>query len=164
VWAVLIHGALGVFVVAPLLWRSRHRIPYPLLAFVGGSALDVDHFIEAGTLSLHKIESLPGGRPETHSIAFVLALGLLTFAACPWSWSFARRLVPAWAMFAVNMGHILFDGAGGSEHILYPWNHVDGIPWLLCPIGAVILFLASAAIARYASRSSLGRTLEPHPT
>jgi hypothetical protein len=161
VWAVLIHGALAVFIVAPLLWRSRHRIPYSLLAFVGGSALDIDHFIEAGTLNLHKIETLPGGRPETHSIAFVLLLALLTFVACPRSWALDRRLVAAWAMFAVNMGHILFDGAGGGEQILYPWNQVDGIPWLLCPIGAVLLFLASAAIARRSSRASPDRALEP---
>jgi hypothetical protein len=151
---VLVHGCLGVFVVGPLLWRSRHRVVYGAIAFVGGSALDVDHFIAAGTLNLHRIESLPGGRPETHSIAFVLVLAVATFALCPVSWSVGRRFVAGWAMFAVNMGHVLFDGAGGSEHILYPWTGVDGIPWLLCPIGALVLFGLSWVIARRSSRSS----------
>ncbi len=154
VWAVLSHGCLALFIVAPLLWRSRHRVVYGLIAFVGGSALDVDHFIEAGTLNLHRIETLPGGRPETHSVAFVLVLALLTFALCPRSWDRTRRFVAAWAVFAVNMGHLLFDAAGGSEHILYPWNQVDGIPWLLCPIGALVLFGLSWVIARRSSRSS----------
>jgi hypothetical protein len=45
VWAVMIHGVLGVLVVAPILWRSRHRTVYTAVAFVGGSILDLDHFI-----------------------------------------------------------------------------------------------------------------------
>jgi hypothetical protein len=49
VWAVMIRGVLGVLVVAPILWPSRHRTAYRAVAFVGGSILDLDHFIEAGT-------------------------------------------------------------------------------------------------------------------
>lgn len=152
---MLVHGCLGVFVVGPLIWRSRHRVVYGVIAFVGGSALDVDHFIAVGSLNLHRIETLPGGRPDTHSIAFVLLLAVATFALCPLSWDLGQRFVAGWAMFAVNMGHLLFDGAGGSERILYPWTGVDGIPWLLCPVGAVVLFGLSCVIAsRRSVRSS----------
>lgn len=146
VWAVAIHGVIGVFVIAPIIWRSRHRTAYAALAFAGGSVLDLDHFIAAGSISLHTIETLPGGRPDSHSIVFVLALALLVLAI-------TRSVLGAWSVFAVNLAHLLFDGAGGSEHILYPWTHVDGVPWLLSPAGCVVLLGASVAIARRADRS-----------
>jgi hypothetical protein len=139
VWAVMIHGFLGVFVVAPILWRSRHRSAYGLCAFVGGSVLDLDHFIEAGSLNLHTIETL-SGRPDTHSIVFVLGLGAVTLLL-------TRRVLAAWSVFAVNLVHVLFDGAGGNEHILYPFSNVDGVPWLACPFGALALLAASGALA-----------------
>jgi len=145
VWAVLIHGVIGVVAVAPLLWRSHHRVIYGLLAFVGGSILDIDHFIAAGSLNLHTIETLAGGRPDTHSIVFVLALSAVTLAA-------TRHWLAAWSVFAVNLAHLLFDGAGGSEHLLYPFTSVDGLPWLLCPLGTLALLAVSAGLARAAMR------------
>jgi len=145
VWAVLIHGVLGVFVLAPLIWRARHRAGWAACAFAGGSILDVDHFIAAGSLSLHRIETLPGGRPDTHSLAFVLLLSLVVLILWPGRW----KLAAAWSCFAVNTGHVLFDGAGANEHLLYPWTSSDGIPWLLCPIGALALCAASELLARH---------------
>jgi hypothetical protein len=140
VWAVLIHGVLGVLAVAPIIWRSRHRLSYGLIAFVGGFILDIDHFIAAGSLNLHTIETL-SGRPDTHSIVFVLALSAVALAA-------TRRWLAAWCVFAVNLTHLLYDGAGGNEHVLYPFTGVDGLPWLLCPLGTIALLAASAVIAR----------------
>lgn len=155
VWAVLIHGVIALIVVAPIIWRARHRVAWAALAFAGGSALDLDHFIAAGSLSLHRIETL-SGRPETHSLAFVLALALVTFFV----WPRASRLPAAWALFGVNTAHLLFDASGGSEHILYPWTAVNGIPWLLCPLGTLGLCCASEAIARHTAR---GDRLAPAP-
>jgi hypothetical protein len=66
VWAVLVHGCVSLLVVAPILRPSRHRTRYALLAFAGGSAIDVDHFLAATTLNLHTVETL-SGRPATHS-------------------------------------------------------------------------------------------------
>jgi hypothetical protein len=140
VWAVLVHGLLALFVVAPLLWHSRHRFAYGALVFVGGSVLDLDHFIAAGSLNLHTIETL-GGRPDTHSLVFVLALAVLVLAL-------TRRLALAWAVFAVNTSHLLYDAAGGSDPILYPVSGLDGLPWLTVPLGALALFAVSALIAR----------------
>jgi hypothetical protein len=139
VWAVLIHGVIGVVSVAPIIWRSEHRVRYCLLAFVGGSVLDVDHFIAAGSLNLHTIETM-SGRPATHSVGFVILFGLLTLLV-------TRRWVAAWAVFAVNLSHVLFDAAGGGVQVLYPLARPDGLPWLVCPIGTIALFAASTVLA-----------------
>jgi hypothetical protein len=140
VWAVVAHGVLALFVVAPPVLRSRHRLAYAALAFVGGSLLDLDHFIVAGSLSLHTIETL-GDRPDTHSLVFVALVSVLVLAL-------TRRPRVAWALFAVNVSHLLFDAAGGHDPIVYPLSRLDGLPWLLCPLGAVALFVASELIAR----------------
>ena len=149
VWAVLIHGVIAVIAVAPILWRSRHRFIYGALAFAGGFVLDIDHFIAAGSLNLHTIETL-GGRPDTHSIVFIavlsVAAGLLM-----------RSREAGWAVFAVNLVHLLFDGAGGSEHVLYPFTGVDGIAWLLCPLGTLACLAVSGLIARAGGPRRLAR-------
>jgi hypothetical protein len=158
VWAVFIHGVIGLLVVAPFVWHSRHRIGYGLLAFVGGSALDLDHVVEAGSISPHALETLQGGRPATHSLLFVVVLSLVTFVVWPALSRLARRgdgrrtrWIAAWSMFAVNCAHILFDGAGGRERIFYPSSADGGIPWLLCPIGVLVLTAASFAIYGWTS-------------
>ena len=153
VWAVFIHGLACLLAVAPILWRSEHRAGYAVVAFIGGSAIDLDHFIAAGSIDLHTIETL-GGRPDTHSLAFVLVLGAVTLLL-------TRRWLLAWAVFAVNLAHLLFDAAGGGVHILYPLTHPDGLPWLISPIGTLALFAMSAAIAARSSRSGPHERREP---
>ncbi|MGA2007503.1 MAG: metal-dependent hydrolase [Solirubrobacteraceae bacterium] len=144
VWAVLIHGVLGVLCVAPLIWRSGHRVGYGALAFIGGSVLDVDHFIAAGSLNLHTIETM-SGRPATHSLGFVILLGVVALLI-------TRRRLAAWAVFAVNLSHLLFDAAGGGVRVLYPLEHPDGLPWLACPIGTLALLAISTVLAGGLSR------------
>jgi membrane-bound metal-dependent hydrolase YbcI (DUF457 family) len=153
VWAVLIHGMIGIAVVSPLIWQSRRRVTYASIAFVGGSILDLDHFIDAGSLNLHTIETL-GDRPDTHSLAFVALVAVLTLAI-------SRRPQFAWALFAVNASHLLFDAAGSGEHILYPFSSLDSVPWLACPIGDLGLLAVSAAVARFVAArwSESGRGL-----
>jgi hypothetical protein len=146
VWAVLVHGCLALLVVAPILAASRRRLPLAALAFVGGSLLDLDHFIAAGSLDLHTIETL-GGRPDTHSLLFVALLGLLALAL-------TRSPRAAWAVFAVNAAHLLFDAAGGGDRILYPLHQPDALPWLACPIGAIALLGASTWIVRRPGRAA----------
>jgi LexA-binding, inner membrane-associated putative hydrolase len=146
-WAVLVHGLVGIAVIAPIIWRSDHRVRYALLAFVGGSVLDLDHFVVAGSFSLHAIETL-SGRPATHSLAFLVVLGLVTVAL-------TRSWLAGWSVFAVNLSHLLFDAAGGGVRVLYPLAHPDGLPWLSFPLGALILLGASTVFAggRLRSRS-----------
>jgi hypothetical protein len=153
IWAVFIHGVIGVIVVAPIVWHSRHRIGYGLLAFVGGSVLDLDHVVAAGSINPHTLETLSGGRPVTHSLAFVVVLSLVVLAVWPLLSRLAgrgrarrSRWIAAWSVFAVNCGHVLFDAAGDRERIFYPSSSVHGIPWLLCPIGVLVLMGASFVI------------------
>ncbi|HEX4035199.1 MAG TPA: metal-dependent hydrolase [Solirubrobacteraceae bacterium] len=139
VWAVAIHGVICLAAIAPIVWRSRRRTLYAVLAFIGGSVIDLDHFIAAGSFNLHTIETM-SGRPDTHSLIFAVALALL-------AWALTRRAIAAWSVFAVTVAHLLFDAAGGSEHFFYPFSSLDGLPWIVCPIGTVALALVSALIA-----------------
>ena len=145
VWAIGIHGLLAVLVVAPIIRRAGHRLPLTLAAFAAGSLFDLDHIAAAGTLNLHAIETLAGGRPDSHSIVVVVAVAAVALAL-------TRRPTLAWAVFAIFLVHLLFDAAGGSDHVLYPLSSLDGLPWLVCPIGTLALFGASFAITARAPR------------
>jgi membrane-bound metal-dependent hydrolase YbcI (DUF457 family) len=140
VWAVLIHGSISLFVVLPIVLRSNRRVLFAVLAFLGGSALDLDHVVAAGSLRPHALETL-GHRPDTHSLLLAVALTLLAFAL-------TRSKPIAWSVFAVIVSHLLFDAAGDNEYWLYPLTHPDSIPWLACPVGIAVLLGISAAVAR----------------
>ena len=139
-WSVAIHALLSLVVLAPLLARSAHRVRDGALAAAVNVAFDFDHVIAARSFSLHTIETM-WDRPVTHSLLFVL---LLTAAVSLLS----RRPILAWSVFAVLSSHLLFDGAGGSERLLYPFSGIDGIPWLLFPLGLAVLTFVSAVLAR----------------
>ncbi len=145
-WAISVHGVLAVFVVAPLLRTApRHRAVLVLATFVAGSAFDLDHIAAAGSLNPHALETLSGGRPDTHSLVVVLLLGAIAYAL-------TRRVEVAWSVFAIFLSHLLFDAAGGSDRVLYPVSSLNGLPWLACPIGALALFCGSLAITARSSR------------
>ena len=152
VWAIGVHGVLAVFVVSPILRRADHRAVLVLGAFAAGSVFDVDHIVAAGTLNLHAIETLAGGRPDTHSLVVVVALGVIAYAL-------TRRAAIAWSVFAIFLSHLLFDAAGGSDRVLYPFAGLDGLPWIACPIGTLALFGGSLAITARSPR--LSAALEP---
>jgi membrane-bound metal-dependent hydrolase YbcI (DUF457 family) len=140
VGAVLIHGSISLFVVLPIVLRSNRRALFAVLAFIGGSALDLDHVVAAGSLRPQALETLHH-RPDTHSLLLAVALALLAFAL-------TRRKLVAWSVFAVIVSHLLFDAAGGDEYWLYPLRHPNSIPWLACPVGIAVLFGISAVVAR----------------
>jgi membrane-bound metal-dependent hydrolase YbcI (DUF457 family) len=146
VWAVFAHGVLAVVVVLPLILISGRKLLVGALAFVASPALDLDHAVAAGSLSPHAMEHL-SHRPGTHSLFLALALALLGFA-------FTRSRLVAWGVFAVIVSHLLFDAAGGDERWLYPLEHPSSIPWLLCPIGIVMLTCISAVLVRAAGQSA----------
>lgn len=147
-WEVFAHGSLGVIVVLPIVWRSPRRIPLALLAFCGGVALDVDHVVAAGSLNPRSMEQL-GHRPDTHSLLFACLLALLAFA-------FTRRKTIAWAVFAVLAAHLLFDAPGGGVRWLFPLQHPEAIPWLVCPAGIALLTGISAMVAHAAGSNAEG--------
>jgi membrane-bound metal-dependent hydrolase YbcI (DUF457 family) len=142
VWAVLVHGTLSVIVVLPILLHSNRRVFFGALAFVSGSAFDLDHVVAAGAINPRALEHL-SHRPDTHSLLAALALTLVVFAL-------TRRALAAWSVFAIVVAHVLFDAAGGTEYWLYPLQSTDSIPWLACPLGIVMLTSVSWVLARSA--------------
>jgi hypothetical protein len=85
----------------------------------------------------------------------VVLLALVTLVVWPWLSRLAgrgdwrrTRWIAAWSVLAVNCAHLVFDGAGGHEQILWP-AALNGTPWLLCPVGVVVLMGASFAIDRW---------------
>jgi membrane-bound metal-dependent hydrolase YbcI (DUF457 family) len=138
--AVLIHGCISLLVVLPLVVRSRTRVVFAALALIGGSALDLDHVVAAGSFRPQALESL-GHRPLTHSLLFAVVLTLVVLAL-------TRSTPFAWAVFAVVASHLFFDAVGGGEYWLYPLKRPDSIPWLVYPVWLAVLFGISAGVAR----------------
>jgi membrane-bound metal-dependent hydrolase YbcI (DUF457 family) len=153
-WEVLAHGSLAVLVVLPIIWVRSSRLPLALLAFLGGVALDIDHAVAAGSLTPRSMEQL-GHRPGTHSLLFVCMVALIALAI-------TRRKQIAWAVLAVLVAHLLLDAPGGGVRWLFPLQRPDAIPWLVCPIGIVVLTVTSAMVARTAGFGS-GRSAPRSP-
>jgi|ERR1700722_1773417 len=153
VGAFFIHGAISLFVVLPIVWRSDKRLLFGILAFLGGPAVDLDHAVAAGSFRPRALETL-SHRPDTHSLLFALVLTLLVY-------TITRSKQLSWSVFAIFVSHLLFDAAGGDEYWLYPLKHPNSIPWLACPIGIVLLFWASTLMATSQSpgHGSRGRRL-----
>lgn len=144
-WAVFVHGAIGVIVVLPIIWPRPRRALWAGLAFFGAVAFDLDHVVAADSVVPRSLEHL-SHRPDTHSLLFVCALALVALAV-------TRSKLVGWAVFAVLTSHLLFDAAGGSERWLYPADSPDAIPWIMCPIGIALLTGISAIVA-HAARST----------
>jgi hypothetical protein len=152
VWAIAIHGVISLVVIWPILMYSSRRVLYGTLAFIAGPGLDLDHVIAAQSLNPHAIESM-SQRPDTHSLLAAVVLALLALA-------FTRHRLAAWSVFAIVVGHLLFDAAGGSEHWLYPLDAVDSIPWLLCPIGIAALSAISWVLVRVERSRQSGNRID----
>jgi hypothetical protein len=137
-WAVLVHGLLSV-VVLPLVLTSTRPFRFAGLAFAAGVALDIDHVVVAHSVNPRALEHL-AGRPATHSLVFATGLALVALGL-------THRPRLAWAVFAIVAIHVIFDAAGGGERWLFPFAQVDGLPWLACPAGLLILASISAVLA-----------------
>jgi hypothetical protein len=142
--AVLIHGLLAILVLAPLILRARHRLRLSLAAAAFANALDLDHALQAQSFSPRAMEHLDG-RPDTHALLFAVLLALLVLLL-------SRRVLLAWAVFAIYTGHLLFDAAGGGERWLFPLRSPTSIPWLVCPLGLAVLIAVSWLLARMRDR------------
>jgi hypothetical protein len=157
VGAFFIHGAISLFVVFPIVWRSDKRLLFGVLAFLGGPAVDLDHVVAAGSFRPHALETL-GHRPDTHSLPFALVLTLVVYLI-----SRSRQL--SWSVFAIIVSHLLFDAAGGDEYWAYPLKHPNSIPWLACPVGIALLSWGSMRVASSTSpgRGDRGQPLSVQP-
>jgi hypothetical protein len=72
------HGLISVFATSFLFgWTRRSLL---ILAFIAGSFVDIDHFIEVGSLSLHRaLNDQPRNRPFLHNSLLLLFITLIIF-------------------------------------------------------------------------------------
>lgn len=72
------HGLISVFATCFLFgWTRRWLL---ILAFVAGSFVDIDHFIEVRSLSLHRaLHDQPRNRPFLHNSLLLLIITLFMF-------------------------------------------------------------------------------------
>jgi hypothetical protein len=73
------HGLVSVFATCFLFGWTRRLLL--IIAFIAGSFVDIDHFIEVRSLSLHRaLHDQPQGRPFLHNSLLLLVINLVVFA------------------------------------------------------------------------------------
>jgi hypothetical protein len=72
------HGLISVFATSFLFgWTHRSLL---IIAFLAGSFVDIDHFIEVRSFLLHRVlYDQPRGRPFLHNSLFLLIITLIAF-------------------------------------------------------------------------------------
>lgn len=125
-WTALLdpvaHLALALMVVIPLAMRWKTPRWPVLVALFLALAIDLDHFIAAGSFSIRDAISLPH-RPIAHS--FAVALGVASLCGIIFRSANAAALV---ALALIN--HISRDGSGGgSTPMFWPSDFEWKIPW-----------------------------------
>lgn len=72
------HGLISVFATCFLFGWSRRSLL--IFALISGSFVDIDHFIEVRSLSLHRaLHDQPRGRPFLHNSLLLLIITLISF-------------------------------------------------------------------------------------
>ncbi|CAF4017648.1 unnamed protein product [Adineta steineri] len=81
-----IHGLISVFATSFLFgWRRRTLL---ILAYIAGSFVDIDHFLEARSLSLHHALNLQQGRPFLHNSLLLLIINIFAFGIEHFLWRY----------------------------------------------------------------------------
>jgi hypothetical protein len=141
-WAafdVLVHGAVALVVARPCIRQARGRkraLALSGLTFAAATALDVDHFVSAGSLDLGPALALVD-RPPTHSLTFALAVGAAVRLA-------SRDREASWVALTGIASHVLRDAAMGTAPLLWPLS-IDAVPRWAYVCGELGLLLASGA-------------------
>ncbi|CAF0956073.1 unnamed protein product [Adineta steineri] len=80
------HGLISVFATSFLFgWRRRTLL---ILAYIAGSFVDIDHFLEARSLSLHHALNLQQGRPFLHNSLLLLIINIFAFGIEHFLWRY----------------------------------------------------------------------------
>jgi hypothetical protein len=141
-WAlfdVLVHGAVALAVAGPAIRRAQYKrraLALSGLAYLSATALDLDHFVAAGSLDVRAALVL-AARPPTHSLTFALLLGAVLSR-------FSRDRDVGWVAFAAVASHVLRDAAMGTAPLLWPLAVVR-VPWWAYVCGVLGLVWASRA-------------------
>ncbi|CAF0971854.1 unnamed protein product [Adineta steineri] len=81
-----IHGLISVFATSFLFgWKRRTLL---ILAYIAGSFVDIDHFLEARSLSLHHALNLQQGRPFLHNSLLLLIINIFAFGIEHFLWRY----------------------------------------------------------------------------
>lgn len=117
----LAHGSLAILVLSPLTFYFGVSRKVALVALICAVAIDVDHFIAAGSFSISSAVSLPG-RPMAHSILFCSGAALL-IGAISRSWSATL------AVLLALLCHLSRDASGGGlTPLFWPSDYEWHIP------------------------------------
>ena len=152
-WAILdntIHALVAFLLLLPLFLLRGRSLAVPLLGAFLASLIDLDHFIAAGSLSIHAAASLPS-RPWTHSLTFVLPAAVVAGLLF-------RRL---WVLVVVAVAltsHILRDATTSPAPLLYPLSDVT-LPWWAYILACHLMMAASIILAKHHGAA----ILEPEP-
>jgi hypothetical protein len=153
-WLVLdttLQTIISIIVAAPLLLHPlfRHRFPVWLAALVLViAALDLDHFVAAGSLRLEDALSLPY-RPVSHSLGFALLLGLAGLAL-------TRRWQAGLLFFTGLSAHILHDVQNSGAPLFWPLSsETIFLPFMLYLLMNLALLTLAAALSAKANRRTL---------
>jgi hypothetical protein len=129
-----VHGLVALLVTAPNL-RSPQL---PVLAFVAGTLVDVDHFLAAGSRSFRAATHLEK-RPPTHSVTFALLVS-------GGGYLLSGSVTTAWVVFAALNSRVLRDASVGTAPILWPLGDWRVARWAYY-VGEVEKMVVSSCVA-----------------
>lgn len=138
---VSIHTLIGLVITLPL-W-IKPFLPKALFAvFIVTSLLDIDHFVTAKSIRIKDAVTLKH-RPNTHSAAFAIAVGGITFGL-------TRNPKAGIAAGVGVLSHIFRDASSRSAPtpILWPLK-VGRIPYWLYIAGEFMLFIGCWLIKKW---------------
>lgn len=113
-----IHGLLAMLVTWPLAVRGQSTKKFLARLSLAGLVavlIDLDHFVAAGSFSLHAATHL-GYRPITHSLMFALVSAIFV-------WRITRDPRDGCLWFIALASHLLRDAStGGIHYLLWPFG------------------------------------------
>lgn len=132
-----VHGSVALLLLLPLRLFCRWPTSVVLFGAIVAMAIDVDHFIAAGSLRVMDAISLPG-RPLTHSLPFALLMAGLAYGV-------SRRHWPAAVVFVALCSHVLRDAtSGGTPLLLYAQV---SIPWWSYAVACLLMLFGMVGLA-----------------
>lgn len=146
----MVHGLVGVIVVLPFVRFARSGLSKIGYLFAGGGLavlIDLDHVIAAGSINLYDITHIPGSRPFSHGLLFVVIVaGVVGLVSRRGKWG--------WFVFAVLASHVIRDASGGGvNYFLWPVVDISKITPLMYYGLILILLLGSMVIAQLFQQS-----------
>ena len=153
VWAVLIHGAIGIAVVAPLVWREPPA-----------RDLRRDRVRRRARCSTSTTSSRPAASTCTRSrrsAAVPTPTRSRSSRCSPCSRSRSRAARSSRGRCSRSTPRTCSSTRrAAASTILYPFTNLDGVPWLVCPLGDAGVCSRSASPSAPLGAGALARAAE----